>query len=50
MAIPTIEKPDDTPQLKRDLIRPWLQLPDGRSYLRFGTIYDGFPKTLSRDR
>jgi hypothetical protein len=39
----------DTPQLKRDLIRLWLQLPDGRAYLRrFGTIYDGIPKTLSR--
>jgi hypothetical protein len=39
----------DTPQLKRDLIRLWLQLPDGRAYLRrFGIIYDGIPKTLSR--
>jgi|SRR6185312_6896276 len=41
----------DDAKLKRDLIRLWLQLPDGRSYLRkFDTIYDGIPKTLSRKK
>lgn len=42
---------DDDPKLKRDLIRLWLQLPDGRSFLRkFDTIYDGIPKTLARGK
>ena len=41
----------DDPKLKRDLIRLWVQLPDGRSFLRkFDTIYDGIPKTLSRNK
>jgi alpha-ketoglutarate-dependent taurine dioxygenase len=41
----------DDPKMKRDLIRLWVQLPDGRSFLRkFDTIYDGIPKTLSRNR
>ena len=39
----------DDPELKRHMLRLWLQLPDGRSFLRkYPTIYDGIPQTLSR--
>jgi hypothetical protein len=39
----------DEPALKRHLLRLWLQLPDGRSFLRiYPTIYDGVPKTIFR--
>jgi alpha-ketoglutarate-dependent taurine dioxygenase len=39
----------DESALKRHLLRLWLQLPDGRSFLRvYPTIYDGVPKTISR--
>ena len=37
------------PEQKRDLLRLWLQLPNGRSFLRiYPTIYDGIPVTLTR--
>jgi alpha-ketoglutarate-dependent taurine dioxygenase len=39
----------DEPAKKRHLLRLWLQLPDGRSFLRaYPTIYDGIPCTLKR--
>lgn len=39
----------DEPALKRHLLRLWLQLPDGRAFLRvYPTIYDGVPQTISR--
>ena len=35
---------------KRHLLRLWLQLPGGRSFLsRYPTIYDGVPHTINRD-
>ena len=37
------------PEQKRHLLRLWLQLPNGRSFLRvYPTIYDGIPATLAR--
>jgi hypothetical protein len=34
---------------KRHLLRLWLQLPDGRAFLRrYHTIYDGIPHTIDR--
>lgn len=39
----------DDPAEKRHLLRLWLQLPDGRSFLRkYPTIYDGVPHTINR--
>ena len=39
----------DDPAEKRHLLRLWLQLPDGRSFLRkYPTIYDGIPHTIDR--
>jgi len=39
----------DDPTKKRHLLRQWLQLPDGRSFLkRYPTIYDGVPHTIDR--
>lgn len=39
----------DNPAKKRHLLRQWLQLPDGRSFLkRYPTIYDGVPHTIDR--
>lgn len=39
----------DEPAEKRHLLRLWLQLPDGRSFLRrYPTIYDGVPHTIDR--
>ena len=39
----------DDPAQKRHLLRLWLQLPDGRSFLRkYPTIYDGVAHTIER--
>lgn len=39
----------DDPAEKRHLLRLWLQLPDGRSFLRkYPTIYDGIAHTINR--
>jgi hypothetical protein len=39
----------DDPAEKRHLLRLWLQLPDGRSFLsKYPTIYDGIPHTINR--
>ncbi|MCC7048361.1 MAG: TauD/TfdA family dioxygenase [Alphaproteobacteria bacterium] len=39
----------DDPARPRHLLRLWLQLPDGRAFLkRYPTVYDGIPKTLNR--
>lgn len=39
----------DDPKQKRELLRLWLQFPDGRSFLRrYPTIYDGVPCTMKR--
>ena len=39
----------DDPARPRHMLRLWLQLPNGRSFLSvYPTIYDGIPKTLER--
>jgi len=39
----------DEPELKRHMLRLWLQFPQGRSFLsKYPTIYDGVPHTIDR--
>ncbi len=39
----------DRPELKRHMLRLWLQFPEGRAFLRkYPTIYDGVPHTITR--
>lgn len=38
----------EAPELKRHMLRLWLQFADGRTFLRkYPTIYDGIPHTVS---
>jgi len=39
----------EPPELKRHMLRLWLQFPEGRTFLRkYPTIYDGVPHTVDR--
>jgi len=39
----------EPPELKRHMLRLWLQFPEGRTFLRkYPTIYDGIPHTVDR--